>query len=256
MKKTLLTLTCSTILAISANADMLRIEAGGGMWQPQSSGTMSYSETDYGEKGVYDSTEKTYSQGYFWMFIKHPIPILPNIRAEYVSIEDEGDVTGSFDDYTVPTGVAKADFTMKQYDIIPYYNILDNTAWITLDLGLDIKFIQADYEVKGNIYIDGIIDTSYSDSTSSTIPLGYLRLRVQAPFDIGLEGDIKYITYDGSTIMDTRVKLDYTMSFVPTLQPAIEVGYRYQSYKIDSDDDKTKMDMKFAGFYAGIMVRY
>jgi hypothetical protein len=34
------------------------------------------------------------------------------------------------------------------------------------------------------------------------------------------------------------------------------VGYRVQKFDLSSDDDKTKMNMKFAGFYAGLMLRF
>ena len=82
---------------------------------------------------------------------------------------------------------------MQQFDIIPYYNILDNTAWITIDVGLDIKVIQADIDVKalddstGNMFANSIataansVFTGYSDSVTAPIPLLYLRGRIEIP---------------------------------------------------------------------------
>jgi hypothetical protein len=116
MKKILATLACGVVFASAVSADALRIEGGAGMWQQKSSGDASYTETGY--NGEYKSDENTNNKGYIWLMIKHPVPILPNLRVEYVSVEDEGDVSGRFKNYAV-TGVAKGELTMDQYDIVP-----------------------------------------------------------------------------------------------------------------------------------------
>jgi len=251
MKKILATLACGVVFASVGSADALRIEGGAGMWQQKSSGDASYTETGY--NGEYKSDENTNNKGYIWLMIKHPVPILPNLRVEYVSVEDEGDVSGRFKNYAV-TGVAKGELTMDQYDIVPYYNILDNIGWTTVDLGLDLKVIESSYEAHGTI--DSIANTTYSDSSSVVVPLLYVRARVEFPYGMAVEGNAKYIGYGDTHVIDTIAKFDYTMEFVPVVHPAIEVGYRYQSYKYDEDGEDTTVDLKFSGFYAGIMLRY
>jgi len=253
MKKILATLVCGAAIASVANADMMRIEGGAGVWQQKSSGGASYTETGY--DGEYKSKEDTYNQGYAWIMIKHPIPILPNLRVEYVGIEDKGDASGTFKDYKVDN-IAKAKYEMKQYDIIPYYNILDNTGWTTIDIGLDLKVIDAKYEAYDVKDYDTGLITDYSDTSTVAVPLVYVRARVEFPYNIAAEGVVKYIGYNKNHLIDTYAKLDYTMSFVPVIQPAIEIGYRYQGYKFDEDDSDTKVDLKFGGFFAGIMLRY
>ncbi|SFV63325.1 hypothetical protein MNB_SM-6-1203 [hydrothermal vent metagenome] len=257
MKNVILKASLATALLVSAaNADLARVEMGAGIWQQTPNGTIKYS--DGSATGTYTSDKKEDNGAYAWLLIKHPIPIIPNLRLEYVDVKDQGKVTGSFKDFTVPGVSTTARFEMKQYDIIPYYNLLDNTFWTTIDVGLDIKVVDATYEADNvNVVGMSIPTPTYNDSDMIYIPLAYARARVEIPAtNIGLETDGKYITYDGSTVYDFRAKVDYTFDFVPVVQPAIEVGYRVQKFDVKSDDDKTKLNMDFSGVYGGLMLRF
>jgi len=260
MKKILAILACGTVLSFSANADVLKIEGGAGIWQQKASGDIKYTDKStglYGWDGKVTADEATLNKGYAWLMIKHPIPIVPNLRVEYVGLESSGVATGSFKKYNVTAGaVAKTLLKMEQYDIVPYYNILDNTGWTTVDIGIDFKIVDASYKAD-NVSIVGIPTmTQYSDSKTVVIPLGYVRARVEFPYNIAVEGIAKYIGYDKSHVIDTIAKIDYTMDFVPVIHPAIEIGYRYQSYKYDDNDADGTVDIDFSGFFAGIMLRY
>ena len=254
MKKILTTLACGVLFSTTLMADVARVEMGAGAWMQSPSGSVSATNGDGLLKmnGTYTSAEDSTTEPYLWVLIKHPIPVLPNIRLEYVSLSDVGSIAGTINGASA--GNAKATLDMKQYDIIPYYNILDNTAWITLDLGLDIKIIQEKAEINNLVAIP-TQSSDYSSSETVAIPLVYARLRIEIPAtDIGLESDIKYITYDNSTIYDVRAKIDYTFDITPLIQPGIEVGYRIQSY--DANVDDVKGELKFSGFYAGLMLRF
>ena len=253
MKKILTALTCAGLMATAANADFGRVEMGVGAWNQTPSGEISYTES--GGTGSDKSDETQETQPYVWALIKHPIPIVPNFRLEYVGLENVGKATGTFKEFTASGG--KTSLKMTQFDVIPYYNILDNTAWITLDLGLDLKVTEIKYQADG-VVIPGVADTSYSDSTTVVIPLVYLRGRVEIPStNIGLEADVKYVSYNSNTIYDARAKVDYTLDFVPVVQPAIEVGYRVQKIKLEDDGaGSAKADLDFAGIYAGLMLRF
>ena len=252
MKKILTTLAVGTMLATVASADMARFEMGGGVWNQTPEGFLSY--TDSGATATYTSNKKEDGSAYLWMLIKHPIPIVPNLRLEYTNIKDNGIAIGKFEDFEAPANTT-ASLELTQYDVIPYYNILDNTMWTTLDIGIDLKVQETNYQAKG-VTIDSVINQNYDDSETVVIPMLYARVRVELPLNIGVEADGKYVTYDGSTIYDMRAKVDYTFDFVPVVQPAIEVGYRVQKFDVTSDDDKTKMDMEFSGVYAGLMLRF
>jgi len=257
MKKIIAALTCTTMLATSALADFARVEMGAGMWAQTPSGEMSYSDGS-GATGVYSSEKKVGNNAYAWMLVKHPIPILPNIRLEYSSVKDSGIISGKFKDFNATAGTTGT-IEITEYDVIPYYNILDNTFWMTVDLGVDIKLLQTNYKAN-SVVLDSTLSTeNYDDTLSLVLPLAYVRARVEIPgTNIGLEADGKYISYDGSTIYDARAKIDYTFDFVPVIQPAIEVGYRVQKFDLKYEDgaDVTKLNIDFSGIYAGIMLRF
>jgi len=250
MKKIFITFVSIVFLATTAIADIARIEVGTGAWIQDTKGVASYSEN--GADGSYTSNKDDNSQAYIWALIKHPIPILPNLRLEYVSLEDKGLVTGKFKEFDVGGVTTSMTYDMKQYDIIPYYNILDNTAWVTLDFGIDIKIIDTSYEVTAKAPFTG-----YKGSETIVLPLLYLRGRVEIPStDIGIEADVKYIKVGDSTVYDIRAKVDYTLEFIPIIQPAIELGYRIQKIDIDEDDADSKIDLEFSGIYMGLMLRF
>lgn len=250
MKKILTTLAIGAMLATAASADFARVEMGVGTWQQTPSGANTYTDTGVGFEDR--SQENSQSEGYAWMLIKHPIPIVPNLRLEYVNALNEGTykILSGTPIGGIPTN-APSKLEITQFDIVPYYNILDNTGWVTLDLGLDIKVMDISYSANG---VD-IIEALNVDVASVVIPLGYVRARVQIPAtNLGFEADVKYITYDSNTVSDIRVKADYTFDFIPVVQPAIEIGYRMQTF--DIEDSGLKIDTEYKGVYAGLMVRF
>lgn len=248
MKKLLTTLAMAITFASVASADFARIEMGAGAWMQTPSGDVTYTSTLSGFADA--SKESSQTQGYAWLLVKHPIPVIPNIRLEYVNALNEGTYVTTTPIGSLSSGIS-TELEMTQIDVIPYYNILDNTAWITLDLGLDLKLIDIAYSAGG---VD-IIDALNVDIASVVMPLGYVRARVQAPAtNIGFEADIKYITFDSNTVSDIRVKVDYTLDMIPVIQPAIEIGYRMQ--KFDLEESNFKVDTEFSGVYAGVMLRF
>ncbi|MFT7003178.1 MAG: outer membrane protein [Sulfurimonas sp.] len=252
MKKILTALTCTGLLAMTASADIARVEMGAGFMQQSNDSEASYTKS--GADGSYLSdTDETSTQPYVWAIIKHPIPIIPNFRLEYASFEDTGTASGKFENFDICGLNSATTFSITEYDIIPYYNLLDNTGWITIDVGLDIKIMDVSYEADAVSSFSGD-----KDSVSLAIPLAYARGRVEIPAtNIGLEADLKYVTYNDSTIYDARAKIDYTFDMFPVVQPAFEIGYRVHKIKVDdSTFGDLKMDLDFSGVYAGAMLRF
>jgi len=222
MQKILKTFIGGAILASTLSADIARVELGVGAW----------SHTPAGEINIVDVTgQSEQTEAYAWALVKHPAPVIPNLRVEYASTS-VGNVVGNMN------------FT--QYDVVPYYNILDNTAWITLDLGLDLKMLEVSADT-------GIFS---ADTDSVVFPLGYVRARVQLPFTgFGAEADVKYIEYSDTRVYDVRAKLDYTFTSFPVIEPGIEIGYRMQ--KIETTELLNMgMAVDFDGVYAGVMLRF
>ena len=257
MKKILTSLAAVATLTTALSADFARVEMGVGAWSQTPSGYATRTDGDgfLNLEGTYTSSEEDSQEIYAWLLVKHPLPIIPNIRLEYVSVSDEGKTSGKVNGIGVTDGPTTLD--TNQYDIIPYYNILDNNFWITLDLGLDIKVIESDTKVEGTSGIPPftITGTIYDETDTTVIPLLYVRTRVEIPVtNIGLEADAKVITDGTNTMYDVRAKIDYTLGFVPVVQPALEVGYRIQQLTVDDGD--TQVDLNYAGVYAGLMLRF
>lgn len=255
MKKLFSIAAMTALLATAANADVMRIEGAVGAWQTDPTGTIQYGSNSADQFDVVDNAGLDSSTNtYVWVYLKHPIPILPNIRFEYVDPSFSG--TSSSDikvGNTTYTAGASNTLSLTQYDTVLYYNILDNTFWTTIDLGLDVKFIDGNYNVSATAI------PTYDEDFSLAMPLAYVRARLQFPVtNIGAEVIARGMSYSGNTVVDTEIKLDYTMDFVPVVQPGIEVGYRYQQVKLDggSIGIDANIDMTFSGVYGGIMVRF
>ncbi len=254
MKKVLSGVLLAGLLGTAAQADIIRVEAGGGVWNNELSGAITSGTPAY----TFDADLLDYdkaSKGYIWAYIKHPVPVVPNLRLEYAAIDYAGTSTQSFTyKGTTYSANAKTDLTLDQFDIIMYYNLLDNTFWATLDLGLDVKVIQAKFNA---------VDSTGSNKTSlnETIPLpmAYGRLRFEIPgTDIGLEGSAKYTAYKNSKVSDYSVKADYTLVDILPVDVGLEVGYRVEQIDLDGTDFDvdTTMDIKVKGLFAGAVIRF
>ena len=247
MKKMISLLVYGALFTSTLSADISRLELGTGAWLQNSSGSASYNAT---AGGTDTPDSKLNTNSYVWLLIKHPIPVLPNIRLEYSSIEATGNPTGTWEGKSFSTG-AKSTLDITQYDVIPYYNLLDNTAWTTIDLGVDAKIIQSRYTAT-----QASVGT-YEGKDSIVVPMGYLRARVEIPnSDVGIEADIKYVSYGSSSLSDFRAKVDYTFSSMPLIKPAVELGYRQEMIKVDNSSVSVKTDLTFSGAYAGVMLRF
>ena len=250
MKKILSILALATTMTTVVSADIIRIEMGGGVWRETPDVYVKRTNSDgvLHLNGTHTSTKKGSSQAYAWLLVKHPLPIIPNIRFEYASISYKGLISGSVNGLNIPS-LAPTTTDIQEYDIIPYYNLLDNTFWTTIDLGLDAKLIKSDVVVSPVTGFSG-----YTTTDTAVIPFIYARGRVEIPStELGLETDVKAITDGTNTMYDVRVKIDYTFDF-DVIQPGIEVGYRRQ--KVKSDDESTQVDLDYSGVYTGLTLRF
>lgn len=252
-KKLLTIAAASALFATAANADIVRVEGAVGAWQSDPTGTIKYAGNpsfDVVDNAGLDASTNMYA----WVYLKHPIPVLPNLRLEYADTGFDGKVTSLTWDGEDYANVNNT-LSLKQYDAVLYYNILDNTFWTTIDLGVDVKYIDGNYNLKESSATAKAVDEDFS----ITMPLAYLRGRVQIPVtNIGVEAIARGISYSSNTVVDAQIKLDYTMDFIPVVQPGLEIGYRYQQVKLDAGSIgmDADLDTTFSGVYGGLMVRF
>ena len=253
--KLLSIITSTALLASVASADFIRIEGAVGGWESEPTGTISYNNNNSFDIASQAGLKKATGM-YAWAYLKHPIPIVPNLRVEYADPNFSGNVASITWDGNTYAGVDNS-LSLTQYDAALYYNLLDNLFWITLDLGLDIKYIDGNYNIQASSAAGSApaVDAPFS----LVLPLVYGRGRVQLPFvDIGVETVLKGVTYSDNTVIDALIKVDYTMDFVPVIQPGLEVGYRYQQVTLSGSalGLEADLDTTYSGLYAGIMLRF
>lgn len=253
MKKLLSIAATSALLATAANADIVRVEGAVGVWQTDPTGTMKYAGNPSFDV-VDNAGLKSSENMYVWVYLKHPVPVVPNLRLEYADPAFDGKVaslTWDGENYATVNNT----LSLTQYDAVLYYNILDNTFWSTIDLGLDIKYIDGNY----NLSASSVTAVAVDEAFSITMPLAYARARVQIPVtNIGVEAIARGMSYSDNTVVDAQIKIDYTMDFIPVVQPGLELGYRYQQVKLDAGSIglDANIDTTFSGVYGGIMVRF
>lgn len=262
MKNLLKAATVASLLTTSAlNADFLRVEAGAGMWLADPSGDISLKDNSINLVDTlgYSTSSSTYA----WILFKHFVPVIPNARLEYVALSYDGKIaTGipAWNNSPVPDKVSNS-LSLNEYDAILYYNILDNTFWTTVDFGLDVKMIDASFQIDPLTIVGQEAYAGYkTPSAMIPLPLGYARARVEVPFTgLGVEAIGEYLSLGESKVMDVRAKVDYTLGITPLIQPGIELGYRMQKFDVDATNIKSSMpvlNLEFSGFYAGAMLRF
>lgn len=230
MNKVIYALILSTTFL---QADFVRAEVGGGIWSHSISGTVgeANAHVDLDDIGI-DAAKPLY----LWAYLKHPLPIIPNIRLEYLNLSESSEQP-------------KHELSCEQIDLLLYYNLLDNLIWLTWDLGAGVKQVRNEYTFVGTREQERVL-----------LPLLYTRIRAELPSSgFAIEGELHYSRLDQNKLTDGRVKVDYTFDLIPMVQPAIEVGYRVQHLML-KDGALSAMDVEndwtFSGPYIGAMLRF
>lgn len=208
---------------LPAQADFLRVEGGVGLFNAEPGGSIEPSGG--GTFDLENAGVDTRNDLYVWAYLKQPVPLIPNVRVEYLSLTNSPD--------------GSSDFTIQELDGILYYNLLDDTLFVTLDLGIDVKYVDS--------------DMTAGDGTA-TLGLLYGRLRFEPTTWLGFETQLSLTNYAENKGYDARVKVDYTLTFMPVVQPAVEVGYRIHKLQYEIGDTLYKPE--YSGVYAGLMVRF
>ncbi len=250
---------CFAVSPVSA-AD-LNVSAGGGIWRTEGTGDIRYKgspaiDVDYLD---YDKEDR----GYVWAELRHPVPFLPNVRVEYVDLKLSGSSSQGFIwDDTIFKADAYSETTLTQLDMIIFYNIL-SLPWVDLDLGADVKYLDFSFDARGEgrSLDDPTLreEVSVDEDETLYVPFVYSRARVSIPStNIGIEGDVKYVTYKSTSVLDTSIKADYLFDLKP-VKLGVEVGYRFESIDIDEDDFSGldyDIDVDIKGMFAGVVVKF
>lgn len=224
MKKVLLALCVGSVMASAATVAGFGVEAD--YYVPEAKGDFRYSDngitTDTHFSGDDDGL---YQVG---LYFEHPVPLLPNIRADFTP---ETSFTG--------TDSISGNNTVKfsQIDTTLYYELLDNV--VDFDIGLTGKFIEGEITGTANQTFDVVI------------PMVYVGAGVKIPvLPLRFDADIKYVGYSGNSISDMRIKAIWEV--LAGLEAV--AGYRYESLKLDEDDIHSTL--KIQGPFIGVGYRF
>lgn len=205
MKKLILgSLLSFTLLS----ADALKFEAGVGYHYTTLSDSLKQDS-----KSVYDDAE---TNSYFLTArVEHFIPLFPNFKTNIYSagFEPTDVIQGvTFKDHYFAKG-SKLDIDVKEFDLIFYYQILDNV--VDLDAGVNFKVLDS----YARMYNNG---QSRSSSSTNIIPMVYGSASANLPMNLGATLDVGLSYYDDNTYHDVKAGVNYKTSF----GAKFEVAYR------------------------------
>ena len=251
MRRFLVIFTALQLLSTASVADTLSIRAGANYWKYDISGTVRYKSKSSGDNidANRDLGYNNGSAGVYYLALEHPVPLLPNIRLTYTDIDE--DANGRLSK-TVVYGNAtffaneavRSQVRLKQTDITLYYELLDNV--VSLDLGLDGKYIDSEARISGEI--SGAQDAS----VSGWVPLAYAGIGVDLPLTgLGVSADGSFSKYQGSHFYDYSVQVTYTTRW----HMGLDAGYRKIKMNLD-DFDNSFADIEFDGPYAGAYLSF
>ena len=232
------------VLPAIASADVLSIAIGAGVWnETPDGGIRKITETtDVSVKDDLFWSEE--SQGYLFATLEHPVPLLPNVRLNYVKLDHTGSGTTAFDFEGVSfSGTVANEFSIEQTDLVLYYEVLDNV--VSLDLGLNVRLLDISYSIAD----ENLAATS--GSVSAPVPMLYGLVGATPWPGVLISAEGSFISYSGSTVSDFNAKIAYTTDFFV----GFEAGYRTQTIELDDVDDTTA-NLDFKGPFIGAYLKF
>jgi outer membrane protein len=180
----------------------------------------------------------TETNGFYWLVVEHPVPLLPNLKLQKTTFESTATAKNgvTFEGTNHTTGT-DSKITLNQVDVTMYWSPSDN--WVNFDLGLNLKQIK------------GTVDISTSKKVDVLVPMLYAKGRFDMPFSgLSLEGDINYISYSDSSLSDIKFGFLYETDF----GLGANLGYRIQNTKFD--DNSVDVDISTKGLYCGLYYHF
>lgn len=252
MKKILLCSLLTLIACQSASADtFFGLYTGVNHWQTEYEGKTALQGTETAlqdDLGIEDSGNM-----FAYIAVEHFIPLIPNIKLQYTKVGLDGrsvlerDLYIYYKHFPVNTPM-KSEAVYDNYDVIAYYELLDN--WLTLDLGLNIKTFDGYLYTRGEFAVAGenskYLSIRYNFTKS--IPMLYTKIQANIPFTgfyLGTEGC--GITTGTKTVLDLKGYAGYESEF----GLGAEIGFRSISLDVEQIDDMMA-DFSAKGFYGSI----
>ncbi|MET0029734.1 MAG: TIGR04219 family outer membrane beta-barrel protein [Candidatus Thiodiazotropha sp.] len=251
MKRHSLLLIITSALAMPVQADMLGFTLDAGIWNVDSSGSLS--DTTKDEMQNFELGSK--GTGVFSLAFEHPIPVIPNfmLRTNDLSAEDTTRLTRNFtyDDveYSANSDV-NVEFNIQSSDFVFYYEVFDNDV-LSFDFGLNLK------------YLDGDIRFDSKDSNASSkdhfkgyVPMLYGAAQVGIPATrFSVYGDMNVLSIGDHTLQDYQAGVAFGLVESTPVDIRLKGGYRRFSLELD-DLEGVYTDWTFDGLYLGVQADF
>ena len=247
MKRYTLALVGGLVVALGslpASADTLfGVYVGAGSWEQSYSGEVESGPTtaDFEDDlGLDDDANNLVYIG-----VEHGLPLLPNLRAQFMSMDVDGQnvLSRSIDfngqTFTLSDQVSTS-VELDQMDAVFYYQVLDNV--VSLDLGLAVSFLE------GQIDIESTTEAASADF-DEVVPMLYGRARADLPFTgFWVSAEAQGMSYQGNSLIEYAALVGYESD----IGLGVEAGYRSVQLELDEFEDIAQAELDISGPYAAI----
>ena len=235
-------------LSSQAQADsILGVYAGADVWQAKTNGRFANHEP------MQPFNFKDSSQHAYHIAIEHLVPVLPNIRLQYTSLQSKGQALLNneliYADKRFDSGSQlTTSLTLRITDYILYYELFDNPL-LSLDLGVSAKHLKGDFALATTDNtavqtLDHWLPMLYVDSSVSLLTTG---------FAVFVAGNVSAVQ-DGR-LYDTQAGVTYQLVDTLLADVQFKVAYRVMDLRLKGLD-KLHTDLTFKGIYAGIAFHF
>lgn len=226
---------------------VLGVYAGADFWQSKTTG--GFANTD--QKQPFDFENE--SQQAYYLAFEHFVPVLPNIRIQYMPLETQGQTllnnTFNFAGTSFSAGsTVLGSLDLDSTDYILYYELFDNPL-LSLDLGLNAKHLKGDVTVatgslRGAERLNEWLPMLYIDTKIGILATG---------LDVFASGSAT--RYNDSHLYDLQAGIGYQLVDNLLLDVRFKVGYRAMDLQLDDVND-LYADLEFKGVFAGVEIHF
>lgn len=224
-----------TISYSSAWADTLGVRGGVGFWGVDFSGNAISNVSLHNDLNI-----KTEDNGFAYVALEHPIPLLPNVKVAYTRVSDSATntLTKDFVFNGIPflaNQTVNTKFDLTHVDFTFYYEMLD--VGYDLDLG-----------ITGRYFIGELTVSGVKEDLKVLVPLIY----VNAKFGLPVSGFYADVEINASSyIKDFQLRIGWETEITPG-EFGIAIGYRKFHMSADKDDIDVDMDIDADGFFISL----
>ena len=222
------------VLSTLAHADALGLRGHAGLWLGEIEGSLAQNSLSFDEV----SFERENYHQYAYVFVEHPVPLIPNVRVHYSSIEASRQY-----DVAAIENIASSRIDLSHLDLTLYYELLDNI--VSVDAGLSAR------KYFGEISLNGFGNSQTADY-DHVLPMLYALAEVHFPltgWSIGVEGS--YTEYNDYTVADYSARVRYLLDAV--VKVGVDAGYRNMHMQVDKSFG---FDFDVAGPFASVAVHF